>query len=206
MNGVLDFVRQYVVSSPTAYPLIGAFVALDALVPLIPAELILISSTLIALQGELTLALVFVAGFAGAVVGDAVIYSLGGRLGEPAAERLAGGHPGRRGLRRARRQWCRHGEGLLVASRFLPLGRTAATFAAGMLGFPWRRFLAADVLAAALSVGYLMAVGVVGGRAFAASFWPSLVVSLGIVALVLLSVELARRLLQMRRSVRRPVC
>jgi membrane protein DedA with SNARE-associated domain len=177
-------------------------VALDALVPLIPAELVLLSSTLVALQGELTLALVFVAGLTGALIGDALTYSLGGTVGQPAAERVARGRPDQRRLRSARRHFCRHGEGLLVASRFLPLGRTAATFAAGMFSFPWRRFLAADALAAALSVGYLMAVGMVGGRAFA-SFWPSLLVSLGIVALVLISVELARRLRHLRRSVRR---
>lgn len=196
MNSVLNFARDYLVGTPAAYPLIGGLVAFDAVLPLIPSELVLISGALIALQGGLTLWLVFLAGVLGAILGDSLVYVLGSRIGQPAADRVLTDQRSRRRLRWARRKLCRHGEGLLVASRFLPAGRTAAVFAAGMLSFPWRRFLAADVVAASLSVGYLMTLGFLGGRAFAQSFWPSFAVSLGIAVTLVLAIELARHLRQ----------
>jgi membrane-associated protein len=191
---MLTFVTDVVTSSPGAYPVIMALVALDALLPVIPAEMILMSGAVGAVQGDLILWLVFVVGLAGAMFGDVLTYVLGNKVGQPAVDRVQMDAKTRRRVRWARRKLRRHGEGLLVASRFLPLGRTAANLAAGMLNFPWRRFLAADLLAASLSVGYLVVLGAVGGRAFGQSFWASLALSVGLAAVLLLSLEVVRRL------------
>jgi len=194
MGDLADFVSSHIVGSGASYPLITAFVTLDALFPLIPAEVILMIATLFALQGRLTLGLVYAAGVLGVLVGDNIVYLLGDTVGEPAAERRAGGQKGRRRLRWARRNISRHGPGLVVASRFLPGGRTAGTFAAGLLDLSWRRFIVADVVAAMLAIGYMMAVAYVAGRAFANSFWPSLGLSFAIAVSLLGLVEGWRRL------------
>ena len=190
---MLTFVTDLVTSSPAAYPVILAFVALDALLPLIPSEMILMSGAVGAVQGDLILWLVFVVGLAGAMLGDVLTYLLGNKVGQPAVDRVLKDDKSRRRVGWARRNLRRHGEGLLIASRFLPLGRTAANFAAGMLSFPGRRFLAADLLAASLSVGYLVVLGAVAGT-FGQSFWASLALSVGLAAVLLLSLEGFRRL------------
>jgi membrane protein DedA with SNARE-associated domain len=195
VDALVDSARDQLASGTVAYPLIVGLVALDALVPFVPAEVVLVTGALVATQGDLTLWLVFAAGVAGAMI---VVYLLGDRVGEPAADRVLNGEESRRRRRWAKRKLRRHGEGLVVGSRFVPLGRTATSFAAGMLDFPWRRFVVADAVAALLSVGYLTAVGVVGGRTFSASFWPALAGSIVILAAVALSVEGGRRLLAAR--------
>jgi membrane-associated protein len=194
VGDLTDFLDEYVSGSAASYLLIVTFVALDALFPLIPAEVVLISGTLFALQGRLTLALVYAAGVMGVLIGDNASYLLGDTLGEPAAERLAHDRRARRWLRWARTKICRHGPGLVVASRFLPGGRTATTFAAGSLGLSWRRFIVADIVAALLAIGYMIAVAYVAGRAFANSFWPSLMLSLGIAVSLFLLFQSWQRL------------
>jgi membrane-associated protein len=200
MGDFIEFLNTYAAGSAASYPLIAAFVALDALFPLIPAEVILFSGTLLALQGRLTLGLVYAAGVVGVLIGDNASYLLGDKVGEPAAERLAGGRRARRWLRWARTKICRHGPGLVVASRFLPGGRTATTFAAGVLNLSWRRFIVADVVAAVLAMGYMVSLAYIAGRAFSNNFWPSLVVSLGIAVSVLLIYESAQRMRRLTAS------
>jgi membrane-associated protein len=183
-----------VIGEPTAYVVILGLVALDAFIPLIPAELVLISAALMASQGDLAIWLVFGAGVVGAMVGDSLVYALGISVGQPAADTVLRDERSRQRFRWARRKIRRHGEGLIVGSRFLPFGRTAATFAAGTLSFPWRRFLVADAVAASLSVGYLTSAGMLGGRVFSGNPWLALALSLGIVVVLVACTELVRRL------------
>jgi membrane-associated protein len=81
-----------------------------------------------------------------------------------------------------------------VASRFVPGGRTAVTFSAGALAYPWRRFIAADLIAAAVWAGFSTAIGWHGGNAYEESLWKPLFVAIGAGIVVALLGELFVRL------------
>lgn len=88
---------------------------------------------------------------------------------------------------------------LILVARFIPVGRTATTFAAGTLEMPWRRFVAADALAASLWATYATMLGYAGGPSFAHNLWKPLLFALG-VAILLAAVGEGYRRLQKHRG------
>jgi membrane protein DedA with SNARE-associated domain len=82
---------------------------------------------------------------------------------------------------------------LIVVGRFIPGGRTAVTISAGLIGFGWPRFLAADALAAGAWAIYASLLGYFGGRAFEHAPWKGLVIALGVGFALAGLVELGRR-------------
>ena len=122
--------------------------------------------------------LVFVAGAVGAVVGDNISYLLGDLFGARLERRLFRGERAQARLHWARRQLQERGSVIIVASRFVPGGRTAVTFSAGALEYPWRRFIAADIVAAVVWSGFATAIGWFGGNAYKESLWKPLLVAL----------------------------
>jgi membrane-associated protein len=186
--------------SALSYLVVFGVVLADALVPIVPSEAVIITATVLAAQGHLIAPLVGLAALGGALVGDNGSHCLGRSLGRRAAARLFRGERARARLRWAtgqigRRAW------IVSAGRFVPGGRTATTFASGMLGMPWRRFLGYDAAGCALWVVYAMALGYAGGSAFADSLWKPMLLALAVGLAVALAVELGRRL---RSRSRRP--
>lgn len=190
----LDRLAEVAGSSPVTYGVVAGVCALDAFFPLVPSETLLITAAALAAQGELSVVVVALAGAVGALVGDTVSYGLGATAGERAAERLVK----RERLARARRLLERHGPTAIVAARFVPGGRTATTFSAGVLAYPWRRFLAFEVVAVCVWATYGVLIGYLGGRAFAESVWKSLLTALGAAAAIALLIEGYRRVQQRR--------
>jgi len=78
-------------------------------------------------------------------------------------------------------------------ARFIPGGRTATTYAAGTVGMPWRRFLPADAIAAALWALYAAGLGYIGGAAFQDNLWLPMLIAAGASLLVGGLGELVRR-------------
>jgi len=140
---------------PLAYAGIGALVAGDALVPILPSEAGVIAGS--AAAGNVAgIVLVLAIAWAGAVVGDVLVHLIGRRFG---SSRVTSWIRRRLPARRADR-----GLGLpVVFGRFLPGGRTAAAFAAGATAMPWRRYLPASAAGGLLWAGYVVAIGRVGG-------------------------------------------
>ena len=68
---------------------------------------------------------------------------------------------------------------LIVIARFIPGGRTAATFAAGSLDWPWRRFIVFDVAAGAIWGSYAGLLGYFGGKTFKDSPFKGFLVAFG---------------------------
>jgi len=190
---VFEFLRSEIASEPTSYLVLVVLVALDGIFPLVPAEIVVMSAALLSFQGQLELWLVFLAGLAGALAGDNLVYLLGKTIGEPAVDKLATSEKVRRRLRWARFELCRHGPTLVVAGRFLPGGRTATNFVSGAVDLSWRRFLPADLVAGALSIGYLVALAYLGGQFFRNHFLPSLGLSIAFGLLLVLVTECIRR-------------
>jgi membrane protein DedA with SNARE-associated domain len=88
----------------------------------------------------------------------------------------------------------KRGPTLVIAGRFIPGGRTAVTFSAGTVGYPWRRFVLADAAAAILWGAYGTSIGYFGGTAFAHDTWKALLLAFGIAVGAAAAIEGIRRL------------
>jgi membrane protein DedA with SNARE-associated domain len=194
---VLDSLTELASSSHWTYAVVLAVAALDAILPVVPSETVLVAAAALAGSGKLELSVLMPAAAAGALIGDNVAYALGRRLAPQARQRFAGGSAGRR-LAWAQHQLEEHGASIIVVARFVPGGRTAATLTAGTLGMPWRRFFTYDLAAAALWACYGGLIGFFGGSAFEG--WKGLLLALGIAFVLALGVEQGRRLLRRARA------
>lgn len=156
-------ITQLVSASPATYAIVFAIVAIDALLPFFQAEATVITAAVLAAQGHLAVWVVVAVAALGGIAGDNACYFLGQRFGCGAADKLLT----KERLQRAERGIRSQGAILILIARFIPVGRTATTFAAGTLKMPWRRFLAAEVLAATLWAIYATMLGYAGGSSFA---------------------------------------
>lgn len=184
--------------SAWAYAAIFSIVAVDAFFPLVPGETSVVTGAILAANGELSVVVVFAAAMAGALAGDCISFVLGRELGVRAQRRLFGGEKARARIEWARGQLQQRGPAIIVAARFVPGGRTAATFSAGALGYRWRAFLAAATVAAALWAGFSTALGWFGGNAFKESLWKPLLVAAAFAVVVAIAGEGYRRATERR--------
>jgi membrane-associated protein len=191
---VFESLVDLVSGSPWAYAAILGIAALDAIFPLVPSETTVITAGVLAAAGDLELPLVVAAGAAGAFSGDSTSYLAGGRFGRWVAPRLFRGERGRRTLAWAERMLHERGGMLIVVGRFVPGGRTAVTFTAGLVRLRLLRFVVFATVGALAWSSYAALVGYVGGRAFEEETWKALLVAFGIAAAVTLLVEIVRRL------------
>jgi membrane-associated protein len=176
-----------------AYPAIVAAVAFDSLLPVAPGEAVVITAGVLAADGELSLFLVVCAGTLGGCIGDNASYWLGASLGRRAERRFFRSEKARLRVVWAKRQLDRRGGPIIVAARFIPGGRTATTFSAGVLEMPWRRFFAFDALAAGLWATYMTLLGYFGGSAFEKSLWKPLAAATLAAVLAAAAAEVLRR-------------
>lgn len=196
---MFHWLTQEVSGSPWTYAVVFAACALDVLVPLIPSETIVITAAVVANQGDLMIWLIVVAAALGAIAGDNAVYAIGGRWGERAARRIFRGEKAQARLDWAERAVLRRETAVILVGRFLPGGRTASTFQAGMVGLAWRRFIAADALAATAWAVYTGMLGYLGGSAFSGNTWKPIAGALAIAVVVGLLIE-AWRQIQKRRG------
>jgi membrane-associated protein len=181
-------------STPWSYAVIFGIAALDALLPVVPSETLAITGGVLAGLGHLHLGTVVAAAAVGAFIGDSSAYLLGRAVGRPARARLFHGRRARRALAWAEKQLDERGASLILIARFVPGGRTATTFTAGMVHFPALVFFPVAAVAAVVWAGYAVLLGYYGGRAFQEQPFLALGVALGIAFAVVALVELARRL------------
>jgi membrane-associated protein len=198
---VLDSLVDTFSGSAWTYLLILAIVAGDAVLPAFPGETAVITGAIIAKDGHLSITLVVVGAFAGAMLGDVTSYAIGRTLGDRAIARLARGERAQERVAWSRDQLRRRGAWIIVVARFLPGGRTATTLASGSLLLPWRRFLGADAVGAGLWSIYIAALGWFGGEAFSDSLWKPLAVAFGVGIVLAGGAELLRRRTMRRRRV-----
>ena len=103
---------------------------------------------------------------------------------------------------RSERQLMQRGTYLIVVARFIPGGRTATTFSAGYIqSFPYRRFIAADVLAGFIWGTYASCLGYFGGKTFEEQPWKGLILAFVVAVGLASGVELVRHRRERRRVV-----
>ena len=191
----------HVQASPLAYLAVLGACALDAVLPIVPSEAVVIAASVLATRGELWIGLVALAAAAGGFLGDTGSYVLGRTAGAAAARRLFRSPKAKGRLTWAGAALERHGATIIVVARFVPGGWTATTFTAGTVRLPWARFVAADVVGATLWAAYAAGLGYVGGETFERRPLYAFLFGLGVALLVVVVVEAARRL---RRQDARP--
>jgi membrane protein DedA with SNARE-associated domain len=169
-----------------AYLALFGFLTVDAMLPVVPVQAIMITSGALTVYGDLSLPLVIAVGAAGMFTGDSVAFLLGrstGHVGRgwPAAlrARFAPRHDEtpreqsktHRAAARFTRGLRRPGPLVLLLCRFVPGGRMAAGFHAGRTGYPAKLFALYDAAAAICWASYGGLVGHVGGTAITESAW-----------------------------------
>jgi membrane-associated protein len=160
------------VASPAwAYLLLAGLLAVDAFVPVVPTQLIMITGGALTVYGGLNLPLTIAAGAAGVLVGDLACYLLGRRAPERAVPRQRPPGWARQAAGRVTRGLRQPGPLVILLCRFVPGGRMAACFSAGRSRYPYRFFLCYEATAALGWATYGGVVGHLGGAALARSGW-----------------------------------
>jgi membrane protein DedA with SNARE-associated domain len=179
------------VTSPLwVYLALFGFLTVDAMIPVVPIQAIMITSGALVVYGDLSLPLVIAVGALGMFTGDSIGFTLGRTAGHGRRSRLGGwlsglrkrfapGHDDadhsdsktRRAAERFTRGLRTPGPLVLLLCRFVPGGRMAAGYNAGRRGYPVRLFAAFDGGAALAWAAYGGLVGHIGGTALTQSAW-----------------------------------
>lgn len=142
------------------YAAVGLILLLDNVGIPLPGEAVLVTGAIFAGAAQLNLATLAAVAFIAAVLGGNSSYALGRYGGRPLVERLGrrfGVTPER--LDRVEGFFGRHGTKVVVVGRFLPLVRQTYGIAAGTSCMPWRKFLVANTVGAALWTAVWTTVG-----------------------------------------------
>lgn len=191
----------------SAFSYLAAFLlpAVDAVIPLVPSESLVIAlgfATAGSLDPRIGVLVSLAA--AGAWAGDNLSYALGRSFEGFIDRRVFSGERGARRREWARERLARRGAALIVACRFIPGGRTAVTVTCGATAFPRRTFRAATAVAGMLWASYAFALGRFGGRVFEDRPWAGLILALGVALSATVLIEAGRRLLAWRRPAAQP--
>jgi len=173
-----------------AYLALFGFLAVDAMVPVVPIQAIMITSGALTVYGNLSLPLVIAVGALGMFTGDSIAFVLGRTAGHVGGHWLSGRLSAlrqrfapraehadkpesktKRAAERFTRGLRRPGPLVLLLCRFVPGGRMAAGYHAGRTGYPIKLFCIYDGAASACWATYGGLVGHVGGTAITQSAW-----------------------------------
>jgi membrane protein DedA with SNARE-associated domain len=169
----------------------------------VPGETVLILAAVYAGTGRLSIVLVALLGFCGALIGDNIGFAIGHFGGRPLTERY-GRYifltPVR--LDRATDFFKRHGGKIIVVARFIEGLRQANGIIAGTAGMHWARFLFFNAIGAALWVLVWTGLGYFSGSHIDTIYSDATRYStyLAIIAGVLVLAFVARRVLRVRRA------
>lgn len=161
---------------------------LDSVLPVVPGETTVIAGGVAAGAGNQQLALVILAGAAGAFLGDNLAYVIGRRF-RPRVERWASRKLQRSvRLQQAERQIRQRGGPLLITARFIPGGRTLLTISSGITHQPRAWFAGWVAIAATIWASYAAVLGYVFGQTFeddhTIAFWLAFGTALAITGLM----------------------
>ncbi|WP_436526340.1 DedA family protein [Actinoplanes sp. HUAS TT8] len=177
------------VTSPLwVYLALFGFLAVDALIPVIPIQAIMITSGALTVYGDLHLALVILIGALGMFTGDAAAFALGRSTGHrldalrarfaPRSEEGENSRA-RQAAERFTRGLRRPGPLVMLLCRFVPGGRMASGYHAGRTGYPIRYFVGYDGAASLGWACYGGLVGHLGGTAVTQSAWRLFAIAAG---------------------------
>jgi membrane protein DedA with SNARE-associated domain len=150
------------------YLMVAGIIGVESMGIPLPGEIALVSASLLAAAGHVSVVWVAVAGSAGAIAGDSVGYLIGRRGGRGLLERLGRRFPRHLGpdhLASAERAFDRWGVWAIFFGRFVALLRIAAGPLAGALRVPYPKFLIANATGGIAWAGGTTVVIYLAGRA-----------------------------------------
>ncbi len=186
-TGVTDWIAE--VSDNWWFVFVIFTVALlDSVLPIVPGETTVIAGGVAAGTGNQNLALVILAGAAGAFIGDNIAYTIGNQF-EGRVREWAERKPARSArLEGSAMQIHRRGGLLLITARFIPGGRTILTISSGITNQPRRWFAGWVAVAGLVWASYAAILGFIFGQAFednhAMAFWLAFGTALGLTAII----------------------
>ena len=200
----MEFLTDVILSlvqSPWVYAAIFAVCVIDGFFPPIPSETIVIAA---AAAGAATgdsamLAGAVVAGAAGAIVGDNIAFTIGGRLGLD-RWRWMRRDSARRAIEWAREGLTRRATVLILTARYIPVGRVAVNVTAGATGLPRRSFVRLSALGGLSWAMYSVAIGLFAGSWLSGSPLLAALVGIGIALTIGLVVDRITAAVAARRS------
>jgi membrane protein DedA with SNARE-associated domain len=163
----LEYVTQLAIGSPWLLAVIVAMAVVDALVPIVPSEALIIAAGVAAAAGQQNLLVVIGAAALGSFIGETIGYLIGRAFGPAVRGRFAADGAKAAAYDRIAALLAARGGTVLLTARFLPGGRTVATLTAGAMRYPTGRFLGFTALGTPLSAGWQAVLGFMGGAAFA---------------------------------------
>ncbi|MDN5750283.1 MAG: DedA family protein [Pseudonocardia sp.] len=189
---LLRLVTEAALASPWLLAVIVGMAVVDALLPVVPSEALIIAAGVASAAGEQDLPAVIAAAAAGSFLGECVGFLIGRRIG-PSVRRRFAAPAARAHYDRAARLLDRRGGTVLLTARFVPAGRTAAALASGATGYPAARFAGYTAVGSVLSASWQALLGFVGGAAFAHDVVPALVVGFAFASAVGMTLAGIRR-------------
>lgn len=166
---------------------------IDALLPAVPSEALIITAGVAAAAGTQDLGFVIAAATLGSFIGESIAYGIGRWFGPAVRERMTPGTARATTFAGAERLLLTRGGLILLTGRFIPAGRTIAAVAAGATNFQTNRFIAYSAPGAALSAAYVAMLGFLGGAAFASDPLVALLFSLAVGTTITMVIGLARK-------------
>jgi membrane protein DedA with SNARE-associated domain len=177
------------------FALAGA-VLVGAVLPVLPTGAAVSAGAVLASHSyPIGLVGVLIAGAGGAYLGDLIVYAACRAGGEGLAKRV-GWLRENASLDALRVRLAEHETTVLLTSRLIPGGRVPVLLAAGLAGYPWRRFALVDLTASSLWAAVYMAIGLLGSALFDEP-WQGVVAA---VVLVLLITVISSQIQRHRRK------
>lgn len=162
VNAINDFVSTHADSAWVLWVLFSLCI-IDGFFPPLPSESLVVGLAAVSASvGHPNLLLLFATAAAGAFIGDNIAYTVGRHV-------LSGlVHSPRPRVRRAMawaaRELRHRGPVIIMAARYIPVGRVAVNITAGATRFPRPLFMLLDAIAALSWAGYSIAIGTVAGN------------------------------------------
>ncbi|MFC4943976.1 DedA family protein [Pseudonocardia sp. GCM10023141] len=193
---MLDAIRlllENAMASPWLLLVIVGIATIDALLPVVPAEALIIAAGVASAAGTQNLATVIGAAALGAFIGEVGAYLIGRSFGPALQRRLVPGTARATTFTHVEQTLATSGGLILLTARYIPAGRTIAALAAGATGFSPVRYVAYSALGATMSATYVAMLGYLGGATFANDPLVALLFSLGVGTAITLAVGFTRR-------------
>jgi membrane protein DedA with SNARE-associated domain len=190
--------------SPWIYGALFVLVVADAFLVVLPSETLVVAlGALAASGGQPSMWLLIPVAALGALVGDALCYLIGTRIG---TDRWAWQRQGRiaTALARARATVLTRPAVLIFTARYIPYARIAVNLSAGAAGLPAHRFLPLAAAAGTAWAIYNTTVGAIFGTALPDSPVLAIALSVAVAVAVGLLVDWVVRALASRGAARKP--
>lgn len=159
----LELWAEGLAASPWIFALLFAFVAIDAFFPPVPSESLVIALAALSLStGSPNLWILGAVAAVGAFTGDLVAYTIGQRI-DIHRLRFMRGRRVQAAFVWADRAFRQRPAPIIIAARYIPVGRVAVNMTAGTFGYPRRSFMGLAAIAAVTWAAYSTLIGLGAG-------------------------------------------